>query len=219
MQRGVMHLTDEAMAALREATIADTLLWADCADQEGIAEGKATPLVAKEILCNIGSPTCPVLLALHPFGRYTGGDITDARNWKVVGYEILARSVGGGHNFCFALYALFTGDERWQWTMECVMLSAKLNENGVAAKFSDPDALYAILARLMAPPYNVKSLQTFMCDGVAAKFDDPDRLFTAVDQLRESLGHTATCVISGNNAFVSRLYNDGFIDSAIAWPA
>ena len=56
-------------------------------------------------------------------------------------------------------------------------------QTGVAAKFDDPDALFSILNRLIAAPYNVQSLQTFVCNGVAAKFDDPDALFSILGRL------------------------------------
>ena len=55
--------------------------------------------------------------------------------------------------------------------------------NSVAARFDDPDALFAILDRLIAKPYSVKSLQTFITNSVAARFDDPDTLFAILDRL------------------------------------
>ena len=54
--------------------------------------------------------------------------------------------------------------------------------DGVAARFDDPPALYAILDTLM-DTYKVKSLQTFVCSGVAARFDDPPALYAILDTL------------------------------------
>ena len=41
----------------------------------------------------------------------------------------------------------------------------------------------SVAERLVRPPYNVKSLQTFVCNGVASKFDEPEALFAVLDRL------------------------------------
>ena len=48
--------------------------------------------------------------------------------------------------------------------------------DGVAARFDDPEALYAIL-RTLQTEFKIKNLQTFMCNGVGAKLDDPEALY------------------------------------------
>jgi hypothetical protein len=43
--------------------------------------------------------------------------------------------------------------------------------------------LFAILDKLIKPPYSVKSLQTICSDGFCAKFEKPDELFAILDKL------------------------------------
>ena len=42
------------------------------------------------------------------------------------------------------------------------------------ARFADEEKLFAILDKLLKPPYSVTSLQTFVSGGVAAKFADEE---------------------------------------------
>ena len=72
-----------------------------------MADAEADPSDPEDIIANIGSITSPIFLALHPFGRLaTEAQPEDPANWKVVGYEILARSRGGGDDCIF-------GQDRW----------------------------------------------------------------------------------------------------------
>jgi hypothetical protein len=54
--------------------------------------------------------------------------------------------------------------------------------DGVAAKFDDPETLYAVL-RTLRTDFGIKNLQTFMCDGVAARLDDPPALYAVLRAL------------------------------------
>jgi hypothetical protein len=56
------------------------------------------------------------------------------------------------------------------------------NTSGVVSRLGC-GLIPAILRRLMAAPYNVKKLETFMCGGVAARFDDETALFGILDRL------------------------------------
>jgi hypothetical protein len=99
---------------------------------------KASLGTAADILVNIGSAECPVLLVLHPFGRLVSRDAdpADPANWTVVGYEILARARGGGDFFPFPLLARMTRKERIAWTLACARLSAWLAARGIVAKLN-----------------------------------------------------------------------------------
>ena len=55
--------------------------------------------------------------------------------------------------------------------------------NGAGGLLRTPEVLFTALDRLIASPYNVKSLQTFMSSGLAALLPTPEVLFTALDRL------------------------------------
>ena len=59
-------------------------------------------------------------------------------------------------------------------------------------------ALFDTLNKLLAPPYNVKSLQTFVCNGVAAKFKDPPALYEVMDRLQTEISTDALRLLGGN---------------------
>lgn len=133
---GIMLLSEATISALQRATIADCLEWATSACAVTAAE-KVDIGTAANVLEKIGTPDCNLLLALHPFGRLRAGeDPTKPASWDVIGYEILARSVGGGDSFPFPFYAKMSRKERLAWTLECAKLSAFLQARGVAATFN-----------------------------------------------------------------------------------
>ena len=144
MVNGVMQLSNEgALDDLRNATIADCKAWSE--------EGAKVTQAANEgaldtpvIFASLGTPACPLVLALHPFGRKltSDADPENPKNWKVVSYEILARFEGGKDRFPFVWYCELTREQRVKWTVECALLSAKLKSNGIVAKFNLQDCDY-----------------------------------------------------------------------------
>jgi hypothetical protein len=137
-----MQLTDAGIAALRKATIADCMVWATAgATTTGAPQADLGDVAS--IVANVGTVGCPVFLALHPFGRLGGGDPSDPANWEVVGYEILARSRGGGNRFPFPMFAKMTREQRLAWTGKCALLSAQLKAEGIMAKFNVQACDYA----------------------------------------------------------------------------
>ena len=144
MDKGVMQLSNRgALDDLRNATIADCKAWSeDGAKVTG--DPQAAALDTEAILSTLGSLECDVVLALHPFGRKINAkaDPEDPAQWKVVGYEILARSKGGKNRFPFPWYAKLSKEQRIRWTVECALLSAVLNRHDIVAKFNVQDCDY-----------------------------------------------------------------------------
>ena len=126
MVNGAMQLSNEgALDDLRNATIADCKAWSE--DGAKVTDDpQAAALDTEAILSTLGSPGCDVVLALHPFGRKINAEAEpeDPAQWKVVGYEILARAKGGKNSFPFAWYAKLSREQRILWTVECALLSA-----------------------------------------------------------------------------------------------
>jgi len=150
MVGGIMMLAKEVFNPLRCATIADCLAWATEARAVTAAD-KVDPGAAADIIGQLGRPDCPLLMALHPDGRLReGADPTDPANWNVIGYEILARSIGGGDAFPFPFYAKLSRPERIAWTLECARLSAFLRARGIVAKFNVQACDFAELTQHMA---------------------------------------------------------------------
>ena len=144
MVNGVMQLSDEgALDDLRNATIANCKAWSEDGAKV-IDDPQAAALDTEAILSTLGSLECDVVLALHPFGRKIDAkaDPEDPVQWKVVGYEILARAKGCKNNFPFDWYAKLSRDQRILWTVECALLSAMLNRHGIVAKFNVQDCDY-----------------------------------------------------------------------------
>ena len=135
MINGVMKLSNaDAFKDLRNATVADCVAWSAEGSKvtDDIWGQKLTPKAAvfdtEVILTTLGSPGCDVVLALQPFGRKINAeaDPEDPAQWKVVGYEILARNRGGMNSFPFSWHAKLSKDQRIRWTVECALLSAML---------------------------------------------------------------------------------------------
>eukprot|EP00747_Dinoflagellata_sp_TGD_P189258 gnl/TRDRNA2_/TRDRNA2_49360_c0_seq1.p1 gnl/TRDRNA2_/TRDRNA2_49360_c0~~gnl/TRDRNA2_/TRDRNA2_49360_c0_seq1.p1 ORF type:complete len:345 (+),score=58.64 gnl/TRDRNA2_/TRDRNA2_49360_c0_seq1:57-1091(+) len=140
MNGGVIQLAAEgAFEALRTATIGDCITWAEAGKQ--ITGATKTKLDTVDVIANLGTAHCPVFAALHPFGRLSSADADPElpENWNVVGYEILAREVGGGDAFPFQMYAKMTKEQRVQWTVKCALLSAELKAQNIIAKFNVQD--------------------------------------------------------------------------------
>ena len=164
MINGVMKLSNaDAFKDLRNATVADCVAWSAEGSKvtDDIWGQKLTPKAAvfdtEVILTTLGSPGCDVVLALQPFGRKINAeaDPEDPAQWKVVGYEILARNRGGMNSFPFSWYAKLSKDQRIRWTVECALLSAMLNRHGIVAKFNVQDCDYEQVKQSLLQTFSV----------------------------------------------------------------
>ena len=54
-----------------------------------------------------------------------------------------------------------------------------------------------------------------MCDSLAAQFDDEEKLFHVFDQLHNELGDDGLQMLSGNNAFSSRMQCPNFLAAVL----
>ena len=61
--------------------------------------------------------------------------------------------------------------------------------DGVAARFRDEEGLFRILGRLIAPPYSIKKLDSFMCNSVAARFGDEEFMVALATMPNKTRSH------------------------------
>ena len=144
--KGVIHFDVNSPATfhcLSDATMADCVTWSKESSQI-IGHKGAIPPGTDSISSTLGTSDCDIFLALYPFGQLTSQKAApeNLANWKVVGYDILARARGGGDRFPLDWYTQLTKSERLQWTLECALLSAFLKHNGVMARFKIQEEHY-----------------------------------------------------------------------------
>ena len=138
VQDGYIILSSSNVNELKDLTAKDCLgLCFECKKtMKKPEEGAAAPDGAS-VLVSIGGPDCRVKLALHPFFRLLPNtDAAIPENWKVVGWEVLARSDDGSDNFPFLIYSRFNKKQRMRWTLLNACLSAELQRQGITAKFN-----------------------------------------------------------------------------------
>ena len=94
-----------------------------------------------------------------------------------------------------------------------------LKHQSVLARIDSP-GFWEVL-RLLQTERNMTTQQvvTLMSNSFAAKFDDPEALFAILDRLQREIAPDGIGLVSGNDAFASRIHLPGFVDTVVACAA
>ena len=92
-----------------------------------------------------------------------------------------------------------------------------LNVHGIKSRLAS-GTVVRILDRLVAAPYHIKKLETFMCGGVAARFGDEEGLFRILDRLVAAPYHIKKLETFMCNGVAARFGDEDFLLALTTMP-